>query len=101
MLDVLDEHADSLRLEPPGKEGEGVEFWIRRGDAREYHQVKRQHGGAGHWTLKELGSRMVLSSFQDKLNDSAGYLRVRFFSCRFSPWRAGGEIQRGGILARV
>lgn len=71
MLDVLDEHADSLRLEPPGKEGEGVEFWIRRGNVREYHQVKRQHGGAGHWTLKELGGRMVLSSFQDKLNDSA------------------------------
>jgi hypothetical protein len=71
MLDVMDERADSLRLEPPGKEGEGVEFWVRRGEIREYHQVKRQHGAEGRWTLKELGSRTVLSSFQDKLNDPA------------------------------
>lgn len=63
MLDIMDERADSLRLEPPGKEGEGVEFWIRRGEVGEYHQVKRQHGGEGRWMLKELGSRTVLSSF--------------------------------------
>lgn len=69
MLDVMEDHADSIRLEPPGEEGEGVEFWIRRGSVRDYHQVKRQHGAEGRWTLKELGSRMVLSSFQNKLND--------------------------------
>lgn len=26
MLDVIDELSDSIRLEPPGPEGEGVEF---------------------------------------------------------------------------
>ena len=71
MLDVMDERANSIRLEPPGEEGEGVEFRMNRGDVREYHQVKRQHGAEGRWTLKELGSRKVLSSFQDKLNDPA------------------------------
>jgi hypothetical protein len=69
MLDIMDHSADSLRLEPPGDEGKGVEFRILRGDIREYHQVKRQHGAEGRWTLKELGSRMVLSAFWDKLND--------------------------------
>ncbi|MDP9438796.1 MAG: ATP-binding protein [Actinomycetota bacterium] len=71
MLDVMDDRAESVRLEPPGEEGEGVEFRIRRGNSREYHQVKRQHGAEGRWTLNELGSRMVLSSFMNKLNDPA------------------------------
>lgn len=71
MLDIIDNSADTLRLEPPGKEGEGIEFWISRGGVREYHQVKRQHGAEGRWTLKELGGRTVLSAFWDKLNNPA------------------------------
>jgi hypothetical protein len=47
MIDVLDEEADAIRLEPPGVEGEGIEFWVRRGEARAYHQVKRQHSASG------------------------------------------------------
>ena len=41
---VLDEHANAIRLEPPGAEGEGIEFWLRTRDSLEYHQVKRQQG---------------------------------------------------------
>ena len=28
MIDVMDESADSIRLEPPGEEGDGIEFWL-------------------------------------------------------------------------
>ncbi len=52
MSRVLSGEYDSIRLEPPGSEGKGVEFWLRRGDAREYHQVKRRGAGSGHWTLR-------------------------------------------------
>ena len=53
LLDIMDEKAGSLRLEPPGMEGQGVEFWITKQGARAYHQVKRQHS-IGHWTLHTL-----------------------------------------------
>ncbi|MCI0488042.1 MAG: hypothetical protein L0229_15740 [Blastocatellia bacterium] len=69
LVKVLDERADSIRLEPPGIEGEGVEFWLRRGETREYHQVKRQHGDGGRWTLADLSRNGVLSHIWKKLND--------------------------------
>ena len=68
MLDVIDELADSIRLEPPGPEGEGVEFRISQGDKRVYHQVKRQNTN-GRWTLSDLGQGTVLSQFAEKLTD--------------------------------
>lgn len=71
MVEVLEERADSIRLEPPGEEGEGAEFWLRCGDITEYHQVKRQYSQSGRWTLAELErTGRVLSHFLDKLNDS-------------------------------
>jgi len=42
MIDLMAERADSIRLEPPGDEGQGIEFWVRRGSDREYHQIKRR-----------------------------------------------------------
>jgi hypothetical protein len=69
MMDVMDDRADSIRLEPPGAEGEGIEFWVRRGDKREYHQVKRQHSASGRWTLAGLEHEHVLAHFLDKLDD--------------------------------
>jgi hypothetical protein len=69
MLDVMDERANSIRLEPPGAEGEGIEFWVRRGERREFHQVKRQHSASGRWTLAELGREHVLAHFREKLYD--------------------------------
>lgn len=71
MVKVLEERADSIRLEPPGEEGEGAEFWLRCGDITEYHQVKRQYSQSGRWTLAELErTGRVLSHFLDKLSDS-------------------------------
>ena len=60
LLDVMDEKADSIRLEPPGPEGQGIEFWITKQGIREYHQVKRQHT-IGHWTLHTLAGEGVLN----------------------------------------
>ena len=69
MADILDERADSIRLEPPGIEGDGVEFWLRKGNIREYHQVKRQHSASGRWTLADLAAQGILTHFWEKLND--------------------------------
>jgi len=68
MIDVMDESADSIRLEPPGEEGDGIEFWLDKNTNREYHQVKRQNI-QGRWTLKDLESKKILSHFRKKLND--------------------------------
>lgn len=69
LLEVLSERAESLRIEPPGVEGEGAEFWLRRHEGREYHQVKRQHGGQGRWSLSDLDREGVLTRFFEKLDD--------------------------------
>ena len=42
MLRVMQDGATSIRIEPPGEEGEGIEFAIETNDGVEYHQVKRQ-----------------------------------------------------------
>src|SRR4051812_14073380 len=67
MLRILDETADSIRLEPPGVEGEGVEFWLRTGNTRDFHQVKRQVAGRGRWSLSLLKREGVLAAFRSKL----------------------------------
>ncbi len=66
MLDVMDEKADSIRLEPPGPEGQGVEFWTTKQGVQEYHQVKRQRS-VGNWTLNALKREGVLTNFTAKL----------------------------------
>lgn len=73
MIDVISGRAASIRLEPPGAEGEGVEFWLSRDNTREYHQVKRQHGASGRWTLAELDNKEVLSDFWAKLTQSNSF----------------------------
>jgi hypothetical protein len=42
---------------------------VRRGPAREYHQIKRQHGGEGRWTIASLSDRGVLGTFYTRLAD--------------------------------
>ncbi|MBE9160078.1 ATP-binding protein [Nodosilinea sp. LEGE 06152] len=69
MIRVIDEKADSIRLEPPGTEGEGVEFWLSRAGEREYHQVKRQQSASGRWTLADLENKKILSNFWEKLKN--------------------------------
>lgn len=70
MSRVLSGKYDSIRLEPPGPEGQGVEFWLRRGDVREYHQVKRRGARSGQWTLRELNVQGILPTFRNHLADA-------------------------------
>ena len=72
MLDVLDEKSDSIRLEPPGPEGQGVEFWVAKQGIREYHQVKRQHY-SGNWSMRTLASEGILTNFATRLEDEAAH----------------------------
>lgn len=69
MIDVIDEKADSIRLETPGEDA--FEFFVRRKGKLEYHQVKRQKTGLGHWTLSALENKQiqVLSDFWRSLSN--------------------------------
>ncbi|WP_375495076.1 hypothetical protein [uncultured Nostoc sp.] len=69
MIDVMDEKADSIRLETPGEDA--FEFFVRRNGKLECHQVKRQKGGRGRWTLSALQDKQVqvLSDFWKSLSN--------------------------------
>ena len=69
MLRVLSEEAVSISLEVAGTPGEGVEFALGLSDGTtEFHQVKRQNGGQGPWSLRNLAAVNVLPTFKSKLN---------------------------------
>lgn len=65
MVEVLNETASSIRLEP--LDTKGVEFWLRRKDKLEFHQVKRQTSSSGSWTLSKLSNENVLQNFYEIL----------------------------------
>ncbi len=92
LLDVMDERADSLRLEPPGLEGQGVEFWITKQGIREYHQVKRQHSN-GHWTLHTLAAEGVLTNFITRLQNTSVH-------CVFVSGNSAGQLDELSDRAR-
>ena len=71
MVRVLRGEADLIHLEPTGRRGEGVEFYLETPSGTEYHQVKRQLTGKGVWDLTQLKSRGVLSHFYSKLDTPA------------------------------
>ena len=75
VADLLRGDAVRLRLEPPGAEGEGVEFWVdERDGTRWYEQVKHD---ARSWTITALKNEGVLAAFAPHL--AAGH-RIRFVS---------------------
>src|SRR4029453_6617879 len=67
MIDVLEGKAESIRLEPPGDQGAGVEFSLHFNGSIHYVQVKRQMGSRGRWTLGDLKAENVLGPFLDRL----------------------------------
>ena len=69
MIRVMKGEADAIYLEPPGDEGEGIEFSVASPSGTEYHQVKRQLTGRGVWSLSELNRRGVLDHFYQRLGD--------------------------------
>ena len=66
---VMRGEAESIRLEPPSVDGEGIEFYVKSPSGIEYHQVKRQRTGKGRWPLGILASERVLSVFYQKLDN--------------------------------
>ncbi len=73
LAQVLAETALGIRLEPPGPEGEGCEFRLKRLDGvteiTEYHQVKRQHATPRSWTMGDLNGEGVLNTAYEKTKD--------------------------------
>lgn len=63
---LLRGEASSMRLEPPGDEGEGIEFWIDEGGVRWCEQVKHVPS-TRNWTIGVLKERKVLSRTQNHL----------------------------------
>ncbi len=66
---VMAEEIDSIHIEPPGPEGEGCEFWTKKGNITKYHQVKRQHAKPGGWDTSELFANKVLTNAFEKTID--------------------------------
>ena len=92
LLDVMDQKADAIRLEPPGAEEQGFEFWITKQGIREYHQVKRQHSN-GHWTLHTLAGQGVLTNFITRLQDPS-------IHCIFVSGNSAGQLDELSDRAR-
>ena len=92
LLDVMDEKSDSIRLEPPGPEDQGFEFWVTKEGVREFHQVKRQHF-SGHWTLYTLAEERVLTDFITRLQDSSA-------RCVFVSGNSAGQLDELSDRAR-
>lgn len=67
-LRLLAGEAKTIYLEGPNSE-EGFEFSLEIPGAPEFHQVKRQRTGEGHWTLQALDDLGVLDSFLRKLRE--------------------------------
>ena len=84
LLDVMDEKADSIRLEPPEPEDQGFEFWVTKQGIREFHQAKRQHH-SGNWTLYTLAEEGVLTDFITRLQDSSVH-------CVFVSGNSAGQL---------
>lgn len=71
LVELLTERADAVRLEPPGTEGEGIEFWVRQGPRTTHHQVKRQSPRGRAWSIDDVGRSGVLTNLFSKLADPA------------------------------
>jgi hypothetical protein len=77
LLRVLDEDADSIRVEEPGEDF--AEFVVRAAGETEYHQAKRAFAQTGRWSIKTLLREGVLGPFKEKL-ESGGHNRCVFVS---------------------
>jgi hypothetical protein len=86
LADLLAERAQSIRLEPPGAEGEGIEFWIRQSGRLSYHQVKRQAPRGRGWSIDDLGRAGVLVQLFRRAEDS-------FTSCVFVSADSSAEMR--------
>jgi hypothetical protein len=67
-LDVIDGRLSTIKWEPLGFEGEGVECVVTQTDGvKIYHQCKIQNGNKASWTIAELAKNGVLQTAKKKL----------------------------------
>ena len=67
-LDVIDGRLSTIKWEPLGFEGEGVECVVTQTDGvKIYHQRKIQNGNKASWTIAELAKNGVLQTAKKKL----------------------------------
>lgn len=85
MIDVMDEKAESIRIESPGEDA--FEFFLQRDNCREYHQVKRQNSQLGHWTLNSLEKKQITV-----LSDIWQYLQRQDVTCVFVSTQDADEL---------
>src|SRR5690349_18529928 len=71
LVELLDERAESIHIEPPGDLGDGIEFVLTRRTVREHHQVKRQITGRLGWSIAALGAAGVLEHISKKLSGNS------------------------------
>lgn len=67
-LEVIEGRLSTIKWEPLGDEGEGVECVVTETDGLKiYHQCKIQNGNKGSWKIAELGANRVLQNAKNKL----------------------------------
>lgn len=68
IIDILNENAIEMKIEPLGKEEEKTEFWVKyKNGKKEFHQVKRQNASNNNWTILRL--KDVLKAAHDHLRE--------------------------------
>ncbi|MEA2602712.1 MAG: hypothetical protein QOF89_3704 [Acidobacteriota bacterium] len=84
LLLVLAEELRSVRIEPAGLEGEGVDLVVTQHDGTiEYQQCKRSRY-IGKWSIRALENEGVISTIRDRLQDNR-YAIFRFVSADPAP----------------
>lgn len=91
LADLLLGHSQSLRIEVPGKQGEGAEFRLLAHGVPEWHQAKRQRGG-GPWTIANMATEGILGPWWPKIQAGG---RCVFVSGRRKA-KTRGSIRLGG-----
>ena len=67
-LEVIEGRLSTIKWEPLGAEGEGVECVVTQPDgSKKYHQCKIQNGNDGKWSVAELGANGVLLNAKNHL----------------------------------
>ena len=93
LVRMLRGDTDSLRIEEPGLDG--VEFVVKVGGQREYHQAKRSHP-SGKWSMAMLASSGVLASIGKLL---IGHQDRRFVFVSSSDARELADLCEGAVAA--
>jgi hypothetical protein len=82
-LEVIEGRLSTIKWEPLGAEGEGVECVVTQPDGlKKYHQCKIQNGNEGKWSVADLGANGVLVNAKRHLEADP---RCKFFFVSSDP----------------